>query len=79
MDFFVGLPRSRANHDAIWVVVDQLTKSTQFLPINEIYSIEKLVNLYLKETVMRHGVPVTVVSDRDARITSRFWKTFHEC
>ena len=79
MDFVVGLPRTKANHDAIWVVVDRLTKSAHFLPINERYSLDKLVHLYLKEIVMRHGVPVSIVSDRDPRFNSRFWRQFQEC
>ena len=63
MDFVVGLPRTRANHDAIWVIIDRLTKSAHFLPINERFSLDKLVHLYLKEIIMRHGVPVSIVSD----------------
>jgi len=61
MDFVVGLPRIRANHDAIWVIIDRLTKSAHFLPINERYSLDRLVQLYLKEIVVRHGVPVSIV------------------
>lgn len=79
MDFVVGLPRTKANHDAIWVIIDRLTKSAHFLPINERFSLDKLVQLYLKEVVMRHGVPVSIVSDRDPRFNSRFWKQFQEC
>ena len=79
MDFIVGLPRTKANHDAIWVVIDRLTKSAHFLPINERFSLEKLVQLYLKEIVARHGVPVSIVSDRDPRFNSRFWRQFQEC
>ena len=79
MDFVVGLPRTRANHDAIWVIIDRLTKSAHFLPINERFSLDKLVHMYLKEIVMRHGVPVSIVSDRDPRFNSRFWRQFQEC
>jgi len=79
MDFIVGLPRTKANHDAIWVIVDRLTKSAHFLPINERFSLDKLVHMYLKEIVVRHGVPVSIVSDRDPRFNSRFWKSFQEC
>ena len=79
MDFVVGLPRTKANHEAIWVIIDRLTKSAHFLPINERFSLDKLVHLYLKEIVMRHGVPVSIVSDRDPRFNSRFWKKFQEC
>ena len=72
MDFVVGLPRTKANHDTIWIVIDRLTKSAHFLPINEKFSLEKLVQLYWKEIVVRHGVTVSIVSDRDPRFTSRF-------
>ena len=78
MDFVVGLPRSKANHDAIWIIVDRLTKSAHFIPINERFSLEKLVQLYLKEIVVRHGVPVSIVLDRDPRFNSRFWRKFQE-
>ena len=76
MDFVVGLPRMKANHDAIWVIIDRLTKSAHFLPINEKYLLERLVQLYLKEIVVRHGVPVSIVSDRDPRFNSIFWRKF---
>ncbi|KAL8134978.1 hypothetical protein AgCh_009846 [Apium graveolens] len=79
MDFIVGLPRTKANHNAIWVIVDRLTKLAHFLPINERFSLDKLVHMYLKEIVMRHGVPVSIVSDRDPRFNSRFWRSFQEC
>ena len=79
MDFVVGLPLTKGKYDAIWVIVDRLTKSAHFIPINERYSLEKLANLYMKEIVSRHGVPVSIVSDRDPRFTSRFWKSFQEC
>ena len=49
MDFVVGLPKTRANHNAIWVIVDRITKSAYFLPINERFSLDKLVHLYLKK------------------------------
>ena len=78
MDFVVGLPRTKANHDAIWIIIDRLTKSAHFLPINEKFSLERLVQLYLKEIVVRHGVLVSIVSDRDPRFTSRFWRRFQE-
>ena len=54
-----------ANHDAIWIIIDRLTKFTHFLPFNERFSLERLVQLYLKEIVVRHGVPMSIVSDRD--------------
>ncbi|KAL8110718.1 hypothetical protein AgCh_026455 [Apium graveolens] len=79
MDFVVGLPKTKSNHDAIWVIIDRLTKSAHFLPISEKYSLDRLVKLYLDEVVTKHGVLVSIVSDRDPRFNSRFWTKFQEC
>ena len=68
MDFVVGLPKTRGNHDVIWVIIDKLTKTTHFLLINERFSLDKLVHLYLKEIVARHGVPLSIVSYRDPQL-----------
>ena len=73
MDFVTSLPRTQRQHDAIWVIVDRLTKSAHFLPVNVGDSLEKLSQLYVDEIVRLHGVPVSIVSDRDPRFTSRFW------
>ena len=73
MDFLIGLPRTRASFDAIWVIVDRLTKSAHFLSICNNSSLERLAELYISEIVKLHGVPVSIVSDRDPRFTSRFW------
>lgn len=78
MDFITKLPRTARGVDAIWVIVDRLTKSAHFLAISESSSAEKLAELYVREVVSRHGVPISIVSDRDVRFTSRFWKKFHE-
>ncbi|GJT55322.1 putative reverse transcriptase domain-containing protein [Tanacetum coccineum] len=78
MDFITKLPRTRSGHDAIWVVVDRLTKSAHFLAIREDYSTEKLARLYTDEIVMHHGVPVSIISNCDARFTSRLWQTFQK-
>ncbi|GJV05930.1 reverse transcriptase domain-containing protein [Tanacetum coccineum] len=69
------LPRSKSGHDTIWVIVDRLTKSAHFLAIREDYSTEKLAKIYIDEIVARHGVPVSIISDRDGRFTSRCWQT----
>ena len=74
MNFVSRLPRSKKVCDAIWVIVDRLTKSAHFLPINMKYSLEKLAKLYLDEIVRLHGVSISIVSDRDPRFVSRFWK-----
>ena len=78
MDFITKLPRTARGVDSIWVVVDRLTKSAHFIPIQESISAERLADIYVREIVARHGVPVSVVSDRDVRFTSRFWKRFHD-
>ena len=62
MDFVVGLPRSRRGSDAIWVIVDRLTKSAHFLPIRTTDSVERLCRRYIDEIVRLHGVPVSIVS-----------------
>ena len=69
----MGLPRTQAGNDAIWVVVDRLTKSAHFLPILVTCPLEKLAGMYIKEIVRLHGVPKSLISDRDPRFTSRFW------
>ncbi|GJU63303.1 putative reverse transcriptase domain-containing protein [Tanacetum coccineum] len=72
MDFITKLPRSSSGHDAIWVIVDRLTKSAHFLAIREDYSMEKLARLYIDEIVSRHGVPTSIISVRDGRFTSSY-------
>ena len=72
MDFVTGLPKSSQGHDAIWVIFDRLTKSAHFLPIRTNYSMNKLAQIYLQEIIRIHGVPETIVSDRDPRFQSRF-------
>nr|GFC59934.1 reverse transcriptase domain-containing protein [Tanacetum cinerariifolium] len=73
MDFVTGLPRTPSGYDSIWVIMDRLTKSAHFLPKKKTDSIEKLAELYLKEIVCKHGVPMSVISDRDSLFTSMFW------
>jgi len=75
MDFVTHLPQTFRGHDKIWVIVDRLTKSAHFLVMNLRMSIVKLAQLYIKEIVRLHGVPLSIVSDRDPRFTSRFWQT----
>ena len=70
MDFITKVPRTARGVDAIWVIVDRLTKSAHFLAISESSSTERLAELYAREVVSRHGVPISIVSDRDVRFTS---------
>ncbi|GKA16654.1 putative reverse transcriptase domain-containing protein [Tanacetum coccineum] len=76
--FVSGLPKNTSGYDLIWVIVDRLTKSAHFLPMKKTDSIEKLAQLYLKEIVCKHGVPTSIISDRDSLFTSRFWKSLQE-
>ncbi|GJW51908.1 putative reverse transcriptase domain-containing protein [Tanacetum coccineum] len=78
MDFVTKLPRTSSGHDTIWVIVDRLTKSAHFLPMREDYKMDKLARLYLNEIVARHGVPISIISDRDSRVTSRFFQSMQE-
>ncbi|RVW67492.1 Transposon Ty3-I Gag-Pol polyprotein [Vitis vinifera] len=78
MDFVIGLPRTLGGNNAIWVIVDRLTKSAHFLPMKVNFSLDRLASLYVKEIVRMHGVPVSIVSDRDPRFTSRFWHSLQK-
>ena len=77
LDFVVGLPRSPKGKDAIWVVIDRLTKVAHFIPMKTTNSASDLVPLYIKEVVRLHGVPKYIVSDCDSKFVSNFWKSLH--
>nr|GEV96891.1 hypothetical protein [Tanacetum cinerariifolium] len=70
MDFVTKLPRTSSGHDTIWVIMDRLTKSAHFLPMHEDYKMDRLAGLYLNEIVARHGMSISIISDRDSRFTS---------
>ncbi|GJT41330.1 putative reverse transcriptase domain-containing protein [Tanacetum coccineum] len=78
MDFITKLPKSSQGFDTIWVIVDRLTKSAHFMPIRENDPLDKLARLYLNRIVARHGIPVSIICDRDGRFTSNFWKSFQK-
>ena len=78
MDFITGLPKSNRGHDAIWVVVDRLTKVAHFIPVRTTHRGDQLADLYISRIVSLHGVPERIVSDRGTQFTSRFWKKLHE-
>nr|GFC36497.1 reverse transcriptase domain-containing protein [Tanacetum cinerariifolium] len=75
MDFVTKLPKSSQVYDTIWVIVDRLTKSAIFTPIMETDPMDKLARIYLKEVVKRHGILVSIISDRDSRFASNFWRS----
>ena len=72
MDFVVGLPRTRRQHDSIWVIVDRLTKSAHFIPVKSTYRAEDYARLYIDEIVRWHGIPLSIISDRGAQFTLHF-------
>ncbi|GJW85818.1 putative reverse transcriptase domain-containing protein [Tanacetum coccineum] len=78
MDFVTKLPGTQSGNDTIWVIVDRLTKSAHFLPMRETDPMDKLARLFLKEVVTRHGIPVSIICDRDPRFTSNFWRSFQK-
>jgi hypothetical protein len=74
MDFITGLPRTSKQHDAIMVVVDKLTKASHFIPLKTTHKAANVVHIYMREVARLHGIPKTIVSDRDPKFTSKFWK-----
>ena len=76
MDFLTHLPRTSRGHDVVWVIVDRLTKSEHFLVVQMTFTLEEFDRLYIREIVRLHGVPVSIVSDRDPKFTTHFWKSF---
>ena len=76
MDFVTHLPWIIRKHDAVWVIVDRLTKSAHFLAVRMTFTLEEFCRLYIREMVQLHGVPVSIASDRDPRFTTHFWKSF---
>ena len=78
MDFVTGLPRTQKGHDAIWVIVNHLTKSAHFLAMNVKDSLLKLARIYIEKIVRLHRVPTSIVSDRDPRFVLRFWQQLQQ-
>ena len=78
MDYVTHFPRTLQGHEVVWVIVDLLTKSAHFLALQMTFTLERLCRLYIREIVRLHGVPVSIVSDRDSRFTGHFWKSFQK-
>ena len=78
MDFVTHLPRTQQRHDVVLVIVDWLTKSVHFLAVWMTFTLERFCRLYIREIVRLHGVPISIVSDRDLRFTAHFWKSFQK-
>ena len=78
MDFVTHLPKTSQEHDAIWVIVDRLTKSAHCIQIRNNYNTERLAQIYINEIVSRHGIPISIISNRDSHLTSNLWQAVQE-
>ena len=76
MDFITGFPKTQKGNDAIFVVIDRLSKVAHFLPVRESITASQLADLYVSRIVSLHGVPLVINSDRGSLFTSRFWVSF---
>jgi len=79
MDFVVGLPRTSKGYDSIWVIVERLTKSAHFIPVDTKYTAKKYDEIYFDRIMTLHGVPLTIILDRGSVFVSRFWEKLQEC
>ena len=78
MDFVTHLLQTSRRHDTVWVIVDRLNKSTHFLVVRMTFTLEEFCQVYIREIVQLHGMPMSIVSDRDPRFTTYFWKSFQK-
>ena len=74
MYFITGLPRTNKKHDSIMVVDDKLMKAAHFVPVKTTHTTTNIVEIFMKEIARLHGIPRTIVSDRDTKFTSNFWR-----
>ncbi|MCO5599014.1 hypothetical protein L7F22_053113 [Adiantum nelumboides] len=78
MDFIFDLPRTPNGHDGIWTIIDRFSKQAHFLPVKKTVKLDHLARLFVAQIFRLHGMPETIVSDRDPRFTSLFWKAILE-
>ena len=72
MDFVVGLPRTPKQNDSVWVIVDRLTKSANFIRVKFNYTTEDYTTIYIYEIVSLYGITLSIISDRGDKFTYRF-------
>ena len=74
MDFIIGFPMTWRQHDSIMVVVDKLTKEDCFISVKSTHKTNDIAKIFMKEIFRLHGFPKAIVSNRDPKFTSNFWK-----
>ncbi|MCO5562216.1 hypothetical protein L7F22_015842 [Adiantum nelumboides] len=78
MDFIFGLPKSIHGNIGIWTIVDRFSKQAHFIPIKKTIKAHQMATLFISQIFKYHGLPTSIVSDRDPRMTSNFWKGLFE-
>jgi hypothetical protein len=73
----MGLPMTARKFDSIWVIVDRLSKSAHFIPVNIKYRVKMYAEIYTAPVLYLHGVPKTIISDRGSWFVARFWEKLH--
>ena len=76
MDFVTHFQLTSRGHETVWVIVDQLTKSTHFFTVRMTFNLEEFCRLYIQEIARLHGVLVSIVLDQDPKFTAHFWESF---
>ena len=74
MDFIIGLPKSKKQNDSIFIVIDKLSKEAHFIPLKSTYRVVSIVDIFLKEIFRLHGIPKSIILDRDVKFTGNFWR-----
>ena len=78
MNIVMGFPWTRSQYHSIWVIVVRLTKSAHFIPVKSTFSVEDYAKIYINEIVSLHWIPFSIIFDRGAQLTYRFWRSFQK-
>ncbi|MCO5596548.1 hypothetical protein L7F22_050613 [Adiantum nelumboides] len=75
MDFIFGLSKTSSGNEGIWTIVDRFSKQAHFIPVRKQITVEQMAKIFLVPVFKYHGMPRSIVSDRDLRMTGLFWRT----